>query len=799
MLYNTATPDSVYIYDENGNELIGFYYVQMDCKPVPFARGEYGEVIIGEVGQGHSELQRDYCESIGKQFSIYGEGRFWMDKYVTAWGTNAHSERMIEGSRNFYKSLYKDLLDQQNFDIGDYIVLLEGRQDETITNYCEIMVARVRDFVQNGKLTEFTRFMSGGNKIDLSEPFKPTDGTPDMPRTRLDRERLWKYGWVAEGKKLNEANATHASPDCIYLKKKNGTDLMDLWFDDKKAKPIPFIIANGKAYIGEMCNNHPRMAYDLKRAGTPIPYDENEIRGRMFKNKYIILWKGYVMPEGAREMYKTVRNVLLKEGIDITDYIAVFEAGWEDVRMITVRDYLNGQHPIPYLEFFSNMKKKKKSVPTAPNGMSTQDFWRHYQMVGEGVEEHELHNPYGSPHGTPDEIYLPDRERKYGLGFRWNSSEDNPVAFIIADGKLFVGDSGEVHDDIRKKIRNSGGSNLRFRGDAGQIEGRIYDNKYISLWTYNDPEKIETQYACKEIIRMFSDRALKMKANAAFTGESDKIGNVANMTVIFEPEYGRVYAATLKDYAATGKAYPYLDFFYPEKSDYEDTIARKDWEKNQWRHYQMVGEQAMQIVKKLLKESYDRLEVATPDVIKLFNNSQSHEPIYMRWYGEGAYPFIAHGNKLYVGDEGQSHYDVEQNMEDDIYYEDEGIRGRIFDQDGYKIFMVWHFYMKPFERQTIEAYKHLLKLFKLTQNVDITDMLTFFSVQGKIFASTVRDFIAGKTPVGYERFFEEYENKTENPSAQNGMNPKDIWRHYQFVGEQIAKHILQEMKKRGGK
>ena len=51
----------------------------------------------------------------------------------------------------------------------------------------------------------------------------------------------------------------------------------------------------------------------------------------------------------------------------------------------------------------------------------------------------------------------------------------------------------------------------------------------------------------------------------------------------------------------------------------------------------------------------------------------------------------------------------------------------------------------------------------------------------------------------YERFFEEYENKTESPSAENGMNPKDIWRHYQFVGEQIAKHILQEMKKRGGK
>ena len=88
-----------------------------------------------------------------------------------------------------------------------------------------------------------------------------------------------------------------------------------------------------------------------------------------------------------------------------------------------------------------------------------------------------------------------------------------------------------------------------------------------------------------------------------------------------------MYAATLKDYAATGKFLPYLDYFYPEKSDYEKEIEKKNWDKNQWRHYEMVGEEK----KKTIKESYRRHDFATPDVIQLYDDDNSHELIYMRW------------------------------------------------------------------------------------------------------------------------------------------------------------------------
>lgn len=827
--YNTATPDSVYIYDENGNELIGCYYVQMDCKPVPFARGEYDEVIIGEVGQGHSDLQKDYCERIGRHFAINREGRFWMDKYVTAWGTNAHSEKMINNSRKFFKDLYEDLLTQQNLDIGDYIVLLEGPYDDAIVQGCNIMVARVRDFVKNGKLTEYIQFMTGGSNIDPSEPFKPTDGTPDMPRTRLDRERLWKYGWVAEDKKskkksvkehvlYNPFESPHGTPDEIYLPDREFKSGVGFSWRDYEDNPVAFIIADGKLFIGGDMEVHDEIRKRIKNSGGSNFSGrgaDGQIEGRIYNNEFISLWR-YNNPEkietqnACKEVIRMFNERSLKmrsaafDGAtdtigDVGNMIIVFEPEYGEVYAATLKRYAATGKAYPYLDFFYPQKSEYEK--NLERKEWEKDQWRHYQMVGEEIEEHDLQNPDGVAHGNPDQIYLPDRERKGGVGFTWSNSSDNQVSFIIdvPNDKLYVGNRDDIHSDIRQRIKTMGGSKFFGRGEEGQIEGRIYNNEFITLWTYNNPSSKKTQEASKKIIQKFNERAIAIKSNEKLAGwYKDTIGDVGRMTIVFEPEYGKVYAATMKNYAETGKAYPYLDFFYPQKSDYEKRIERKNWEKDQWRHYEMVGEQAMKLVKKMLKESRGGNEFVTPDVIKIFTNDDAHEPIYLSWTNEGAYPFIAAENgKLYVGDEGQSHYDVEQNA--DTPLEGEGIRGRIFDQNGYKVFMVWEYYLLPFNSKTIKAYQYLRELFKLTQKVDINDMITFFNVKGKIFASTVRNFIAGKKPVEYKQFFEEMENNATIPSAENGMNPKDIWRHYQFVGEQIAKHIIQEMKKRGGK
>ena len=793
MNYNTATPDSVYIYDEDGKNIVSYYYTQMNCNPIPFGYDEYGALIVGECGQGHGELMQE-C---GCHLDI--TGRFWDNKYITVWSYGELNDDKY--NRPFYTKLYNDFQLQLRENIGDYIILFEGCEN----GQWYVYAVNIIDYIKGAKPIEFNRFINKDKEPEYDKEFAPKDGTPDMPLVRKKNRLLWKYGYVDEGKKKGkllewEDNADYASADLIKLHDESGNVVIDYKYYDETIPAIPFIISYDRIYFGKNGNSH----YDIEREfeeeyGRAFPFDySDELRGRLYHNDTLMLWGRNIPNESARKAYARTKELFKQQAdMDVSNYTVYFENNhW--VFATTVREFVMGKQPIPFQDYYEAQKRKAAEVPTAPNGMAAKDFWRHYQMVGESVEEHDLYWPGGTPHGNPDEIYLPDRNRERGMGFVWNSPEDKQIAFIIYDGKLYVGNEDEVHDDIRKTINKHTGSNFRYRGDEGQIEGRIYDNQIMSLWTYVDPYNIGTQNACKEIIRAFNERALKIKANEFdATTRGPLLNNVGNMAIVFEPSYGTVYAATLKDYAATGKFSRYLDYFYPEKSDYEKEIEKKDWGKNQWRHYEMVGEEA----KKDLKESYRRHDFATPDVIQLYDDDKSHELIYMRWDKEGAFPFIVIDNNLYTGNEGESHYDVECAIEDYPYNSETGeIRGRIFDREDFSVFMLWNFRNAPFEPKTREVYKHIYTLFKVKERVDISDMVTFFQVTSdeEVFAIRVRDYIAGRNPIPYKEFFEQEARSNDQERREWERNQ---WRHYDVsqVAEQIKKRLIQEMKKRGGK
>jgi len=294
-MLQTASPDSVKILDSNGELLIDYKYRDASCSPIPFAIDTDGRLYVGEIAEGHGDLSCKVRKS-NPNFEYFKEkGRLWNNQYITVWfycTIELGNETSIAKDRQFFKKLAEMFKQQANMDVSDYTILIEVRK-EWETQY--IGAVRLADYVAGKNPIPFEQYISNEKPIDLSEPFKPTDGTPDMPRTRLDRERLWKYGWVAEDKELREAirnvidkhmNESYfstdisssssesgyryrsfCSPDDVSIIDETGKRVMWLSYNYRKCAPIPFVITGfGKLFVGRLCETHGDIKKRIKNA-----------------------------------------------------------------------------------------------------------------------------------------------------------------------------------------------------------------------------------------------------------------------------------------------------------------------------------------------------------------------------------------------------------------------------------------------------------------------------------------------------------------------------------------------------
>lgn len=383
-MFQTASPDSVKILDSNNQLVIDYKYRDKNCSPIPFAIDNYGRLYVGHIAQGHGELSKECREKYPNFDGFREKGRLWDNRFITVWyycTIEIGNEGSIAKDRQFYKKLAEMFKQQADMDINDYIILIEVRKGWELQY---IGAVRLADYVAGKNPVPYEQFMSGEKKIDLSEPFKPTDGTPDMPRTRLDRERLWKYGWVAENKELRKSirnviqkhinedysysssgsrysRCSHCSPDDISIVDDNGNEVLKCWYDDYDCSPFPFVVTGfGKLFTGRVGETHNDVkkriakAYPRWREGA----DDDLIEGRIFYNKYITLWDWTDLdsPELVNK-FKQIYSLYKIRGKDISNLIALFERD-DVVYAITVRDFIAGKKPLPYFDFLAQENNK---------------------------------------------------------------------------------------------------------------------------------------------------------------------------------------------------------------------------------------------------------------------------------------------------------------------------------------------------------------------------------------------------------------------------------------------------------
>lgn len=182
MCEDTATPDHVMVYDENGDEIIDWYYIAASCCPIPFGYDEKMKLHVGQVGEGHSNLEnRERCWLRNEC------GRLWQGgKYVTIWGGHTPSNRLA------IANLYKDIK-KFGYDISDSIFLYE--QDD------EVMAIPVIRYIGGGQGVPFLDYFKSKNngRNDVS-PWVKMPGESDA-----EKRENW-YTWNGRRVDENKAN-----------------------------------------------------------------------------------------------------------------------------------------------------------------------------------------------------------------------------------------------------------------------------------------------------------------------------------------------------------------------------------------------------------------------------------------------------------------------------------------------------------------------------------------------------------------------------------------------------------------
>ena len=203
-------------------------------------------------------------------------------------------------------------------------------------------------------------------------------------------------------------------------------------------------------------------------------------------------------------------------------------------------------------------------------------------------------------HCSPDDISIVDENGNEVLWLSYNDIGDKPFPFVIPNfGKLFTGRLGETHNDVKKRIARAYPRwNENYDNDL--IEGRIFLNKYITLWNWNDLDDPGLVDDFKQICSLYKLRGK----------------DVRNLIALFERN-DIVYAIRVGDYISGKMPLPYFDFLAKENetndfySEFKPTNGDDDSEgerlrrKAIWNGYDRnvaEGEKAKKLLESVIKK-----------------------------------------------------------------------------------------------------------------------------------------------------------------------------------------------------
>lgn len=194
-----ATPDTIKIHDAEGKVILWYHYRDSKCRPVPYAYlcGRQGDerLVFGDVGQGHSDLEKELVGEDWLKYSLEDRGRIWNNAYITFWYFGGL--RNLDELRGIYERVCKDAKNEYGMDLSNYIVIIQSREDD----HCSAMAVRMSDFLNGAQPVKYLEFIGKSAPSDSSyEKFANPNDPNDDDYKRRQRMNAW-YGRVAEGKK----------------------------------------------------------------------------------------------------------------------------------------------------------------------------------------------------------------------------------------------------------------------------------------------------------------------------------------------------------------------------------------------------------------------------------------------------------------------------------------------------------------------------------------------------------------------------------------------------------------------
>lgn len=403
MSYQRANPDGIEINDRDGQQIIKYYYRDSSCRPIPFAtHSKTNELIVGEIGEGHSDLRYEYEDS------LEDEGRIWNDTFITIWGATHYDEMRKDRMINLYKYYYNKFKNELNYDIGNLIILAEDLHSD------DILAVRVSDFLRGKKPIPYLDFVEEENSVNIKptgyEKFADPNDPDDCDFRRRQKADAWYGRIVAED--TSSKNSSYATPDCVWLIDDNGNEIACMHYYESNA--YPFLWYEGNFIIGENGWTHKDLIdnYLKKEKSNDDEYGTNytlssrswdpereDGNGRVYKTSqfnYIVSWDYRTDNSDTRDYYKCVYQEFYKKGIDINDYVILFQEGANDpVYAERVKNYIRGHSPMELQEFldfedgnFAPRKSKYDnfSSPQDPNDDEHMRMQRYREWNGYGRE-----------------------------------------------------------------------------------------------------------------------------------------------------------------------------------------------------------------------------------------------------------------------------------------------------------------------------------------------------------------------------------------------------------------------------
>lgn len=254
-------------------------------------------------------------------------------------------------------------------------------------------------------------------------------------------------------------------------------------------------------------------------------------------------------------------------------YLSNYEKDWKGFKYITEVDIDT------FKKWLYDGAKQRK--PFAKYKTLNEDFFDDLEYNQPSFEDFE--------YADPDAISFFDGEKRVTIGWR----EQNAVPFAFVDGKYIPGKGGQAHKQITDPIVNETGTKLI--GYGNYHAGRIYLNKFLTIWGAEYIEQPLGQKECKTVLDLGKQNGVDFSQYILLIGL-----------------FGRVFACRAEDYAKSGKyaLVPVAEFLHPQNArnpkidrfkndnDPNDDEYKRRMRRNAW--YGIVAEDKL---KKTIQET----------------------------------------------------------------------------------------------------------------------------------------------------------------------------------------------------